>query len=177
MTKQPAMFPRQALTPALETAFAAFWAAYPRRSPNPRAVAAVAFLGAVKAGADPANLTRAAAAYAAEVKAKRIEEPFIVHASTFLRQERYLDYPPEPEAAAPAPAGPEHPLWPRLQAHMDASTFGAWIGRCEVADETHLVLTLKAPSRFVAQHIGAEFRAVLERALGKNLLILGKGPE
>lgn len=170
------MFPRKAVTPTLEKAFAAFWKAYPRRSPNPRAVAEVAFVGIVKEGVNPAQLEAAAAAYAVEVKTKGIGEQFVVHASTFLRQRRYLDYLPDPAAAAtPAPAEPEHPLWPRLQAHMDASTFGAWIGRCEVADETHLVLTLKAPSRFVAQHIGAEFRTVLERALGKDILILGKG--
>lgn len=177
MTRQPSMFPRKALTAALSDAFTRFWKAYPRRSPNPRAMAEAAFLVAVReGGADPEQLVSAAGAYADEVKQKGIAEPYVAHASTFLRQRRYEDYPATHAAAAPAPAAtePEHPLWPRLQAHMDRATFVAWIGRCEVEDETHLVVTLKAPSHFVAQHIGAEFRQVLERAFGKNVMILGK---
>lgn len=171
MTKQPAMFPRKALTPALAASFAAFWAAYPRRSPNPRAVAAVAFLGAVKSGADPAQLGAAAGAYAAEVKAKGIEEKFVVHASTFLRQQRFLDYQPEPGAAARAPAAePDHPLWPKLQGHLSAAVFQAWIGKCQVLELTSSHLILRAPSSFVASRMREEFLPLLRRALG------GDGP-
>lgn len=179
MTRQPSMFPRKALTASLAAAFDRFWKAYPRRSPNPRAMAEAAFMAAVKAGADPEQLVAAAGAYAALVAEKRTEEQFIAHASTFLREHRYLDYAQEPEASEPGPAAaaPDHPLWSRLQAHMDRATFLAWIGRCELEDETDLVVTLKAPSRFIAQHIGAEFRPTLERALGKHVMVLGKGKE
>lgn len=174
--KQRPLFPAKPLPVGLEAAFEAFWKAYPPRRPNPRLEAAFAFAKALKHHATAEQLIAAAAAYAAEVVAKGTKEEFIVHARTFLSKGRYLDYLPDPEAAAPAPAAaePEHPLWARLQGHVDLPTFHAWIGKCEVEDETHLVVTLKAPSHFVAQHIAAEFRPLLERALGKNVMILGK---
>jgi hypothetical protein len=50
--RQAALFPAKAGLPrALEAGFARFWAAYPERKPNPRALAEKEFARAIKAGA------------------------------------------------------------------------------------------------------------------------------
>ncbi|MDB5851928.1 MAG: hypothetical protein JWP29_5680 [Rhodoferax sp.] len=163
--KGPALFPAKGFPPDLAVPFAAFWAAYPRRVPNPRAVAALAFAKAVKQGATTDQLIAAASAYAAQMKAKGTVEEFIVHASTFLRQQRFLDYLETTEEAPPAPAEPVHDLWPELLAHMDASDFRAWIGRCEVASRDGNALVLAAPSTFIAARIRQDFVQLLQRVL------------
>lgn len=159
------MFPKSALPATLGASFAAFWAAYPERKPNPRALAEKEFARAIKAGADAAELVAAAAGYAAEVKRLGTANDFIVHARTFLRQDRWRDYLAGPEAASAAPAEPEHPLWPLLKSDMDAATFAAWIGRCRYSKPGE-VITLFAPSAFVGGRVAEEFGALLKRRCG-----------
>lgn len=166
--KQRPLFPTKPLPTDLEAPFEAFWKAYPPRRPNPRLVAAQAFAKIVKHHATAEQLIAAAAAYAAEVVLKRIKEESILHARTFLAQGRYLDYLPPPEAAAAAPAPtaePEHPLWPRLQGHVDLPTFQAWIGKCQVLELTESRLILRAPSSFVAARMREEFLPLMRRVL------------
>ena len=88
---QRALFPKDGLPKHLRDDFDIFWAAYPPRQPSPRALAEVAYARAVRDGATPDDLARAAARYADEVLAQRIEAAFVVHAATFLRQRRFLD--------------------------------------------------------------------------------------
>lgn len=163
------LFPKAGLTTALRTDFEAFWAAYPPRRPNPRALAEVAFQAAVKAGsATSAELVAAATAYAAEVKRKGIAEDFIVHARTFLVQQRFRDY-----LAAPAPASEvspaadvEHELWHRLRDRMSVGEFLRWIAPLVVVTHTDgEAALLQAPTRFhrdwVRQHHAIPLKAAL----------------
>lgn len=169
--RQQAMFPKSALPRALEAGFARFWAAYPERKPNPRAVAEKEFARAVKVGAAPSDLVSAAMGYAAEVRRLGTANDFIVHAATFLRQARWRDYLAAPEAATPGPAEPTHELWPALKPHMDASTFAAWIGRCDVM-ELGDDLMLVTRNSFVAHRVRDEFLPVLRRALpGRTITV------
>ena len=72
--------------------FEAFWAAYPKRVPNPKAVAFKKWQTLLKTKTVTADeLTRAAAAFAAECARLKIEQTFIVHASRFLSQGRFSD--------------------------------------------------------------------------------------
>lgn len=172
--RQPAMFPAKAGLPrALEAAFARFWAAYPERRPNPRALAEKEFARAIKAGAAADDLVAAAGGYAAEVKRLGTAMEFVVHAATFLRQARWRDYltPAEP-IGAPAAGGaePTHLLWAAMKPHMDASTFNAWIGRCQVACLGD-GLTLITTHRVVAQRVRDDYLALLRRTLGKPVSI------
>jgi hypothetical protein len=170
--RQQAMFPKSALPRALEADFARFWAAYPERRPNPRAVAEKEFAKAIKAGAAADDLVLAAGGYAAEVKRLGTANDFIVHAATFLRQARWRDYLPTAEALIGVHTGaePRHSLWPAMKPHLDASTFNAWIGRCQVV-EMGEGLTLITTNRVVAQRVRDDFLPLQRRAVGKPITV------
>jgi hypothetical protein len=164
-----------ALPGELRGIFAEFWEAYPHRRPNPRAVAEGAFAAAVKAGAKPADLVGAAAAYAAECRAKGIAEAFIVHARTFLAQRRFEDYlgaVPAPAAASSSPAEPDHPWWPAFRGRVSPAAFAHWIvplacmGGSTDADGRALSVTLSAPSAFHRDYVREHFAEALKAALG-----------
>lgn len=157
------MFPKSALPRRLEADFARFWAAYPERRPNPRAVAEKEFVRAVKAGAAVHDLEVAAAGYAAEVKRLGTANDFIVHAATFLRQARWRDYLSEPRLEVGGSAEPVHALWPAMKPHIDASTFRAWIGRCEVVEMAYSLVLLTS-NRIVAQRVRDDFLPLLRQA-------------
>ena len=127
---QRALFPKDGLPKHLRDDFDIFWAAYPPRQPNPRALAEVAYARAVRDGATPDDLARAAARYADEVRAQKIEAAFVVHAATFLRQRRYLDYltvqAPAPEAA-PRRVDEDHPLRAGTRGRISDPDFVRWI--------------------------------------------------
>lgn len=171
---QIALFPRNGLPRALREGFEAFWRAYPQRRPNPRALAEAAFTRAVQDGATPEQLVSAAAAYAAECREKAIGEAFIVHASTFLRQRRWMDYLDAPLATRDAgqPYEPRHELWPLLRPHLDRATFLVWIGRCQVNESSPERLHLMAPTGFVARHVEQEWGALLKRVTGARELVV-----
>jgi hypothetical protein len=173
---QITLFPRNGLPRALREGFDAFWKAYPPRRPNPRALAEAAFTRSVQDGATPEQLISAAAAYAAECREKQIAEAFIVHASTFLRQQRWKDYLDAPPATRDAgqPAEPKHELWPLLRPHLDRASFTVWIGRCQVMESGPELLHLMAPSGFVARHIEQEWGALLKRVTGARELVVGE---
>jgi hypothetical protein len=81
--------------------FEAFWRAYPSRAPhaNPKAPARKRFAAAIRSGADPADITRAAGAYGAAIQATGTDPRFVAQAMTWLNQERWVDQhqaPPEP---------------------------------------------------------------------------------
>lgn len=165
----------QALPGELLGIFADFWAAYPYRRPNPRALAEAAFAAAVKAGAKPADLVAAAVAYAAECKAKGVAEPFVVHARTFLAQRRFEDY------LAPAPGGqvvapgavdePVHPWWPAFRGRISPADFTRWIAplvwEVETTDEAFCTesVTLSAPSAFHRDYVRERYAEPLKAAL------------
>lgn len=166
---QPALFRGSGLPARLATAFAAFWAAYPPRKPNPRALAEAAFAKAVAGGARPEDLIHAAEAYAAECARGRIDPAYIVHAATFLRQRRWEDYrgrDEDPARRRTEAVGFEHALWAPLHTQMSASDFRAWIFPIKVVRQDEDWLLLRAPSRFHAQYVEREFGALIRRATG-----------
>jgi hypothetical protein len=79
-------------TLALAAAFARFWAAYPKRRPNPKALAEHEFAKLAGEGVDPERLVAAAAAFAAECTRLGTQAAFVPHARTFLAQRRFSDY-------------------------------------------------------------------------------------
>jgi hypothetical protein len=167
---QRALFPKDGLPKHLRDDFDIFWAAYPARKPNPRALAEVAYARAVKDGAAPADLARAAAGYAAEVKAQNIEAAFVVHAATFLRQRRWLDYQdaqaPAPEAA-PRRVNEDHPLRAVTRGKISDADFIAWISKLEIAVwERGQRALLIAPTAFhrdwVRGYLAGEIRASMQ---------------
>lgn len=181
MTRQPSLFRGSGLPPALKLPFGEFWKAYPPRQPNPRALAESAFAAAVQAGHKPADLVAAARGYAEECKRLTITGPFVVHASTFLRQGRFLDYVPQRDSTgAPMPATAaeiDHPLWPALRDRMSAADFRSWIQKCEVvAWSQGESLLLRAPSRFHRNHLRAHFLVQL-RGIARDVAIVAAEDE
>ena len=167
---QRALFPKDGLPKHLRDDFDIFWAAYPPRQPNPRALAEVAYARAVREGLKPDDLWRAAARYADEVRAQKIDAAFVVHAATFLRQRRYLDYlnaqAPAPEAA-PRQVDEAHPLRAVTRGRISDADFIAWVAKLEIAVwEKGQRAVLTAPSAFhrdwVRNYLSAELRAWMQ---------------
>lgn len=162
------LFPKDALPARLRGDFESFWKAYPMRRPNPRALAEAAFARAVAEGAAAADLVRAAEGYAAEMKKLGTEPAFIVHAATFLRQRRFLDYLRTAEAEAPAKPGysSDHALWPALRGVITDVEFRRWIEPLEVVSLTEgEAALLAAPTRFHRDWIRQHYDLVLRPAL------------
>jgi hypothetical protein len=167
---QRALFPKDGLPKHLRDDFDIFWAAYPPRQPNPRALAEVAYARVVREGSKPDDLARAAARYSDEVRAQKIEPAFVVHAATFLRQRRYLDYltaqAPAPEAA-PRQVYEDHPLRAVTRGRISDADFIAWIAKLEISVwEKGQRAVLIAPSAFhrdwVRNYLAAELRAWMQ---------------
>ncbi len=164
-----------ALPGELRGIFADFWEVYPYRRPNPRALAEAAFAAAVKAGAKPADLVAAAAAYAAECKSKGIAEAFVVHARTFLAQRRFEDYLVSGAGQAVVsdkPAEPDHPWWPAFRGRVSAAAFAQWIEPLRVVAQTRLFeeggllnVTLSAPSAFHRDYVREHFAEAIKAAV------------
>ena len=173
------MVKRQDDRPAeLRSAFDAFWAAYPPRRPNPRVLAETAFAAAVRGGTAPEALIGAAGAYAAEVKAKGIAEAFIVHARTFLVQQRFRDYlvpaTPEPVVSNNL-VEPDHPWWPSFKGRCSPGEFRVWIAPlklCGTIPDPMSIGVLEAPSRFHRDTVRERFSEPLKAALAVRQLML-----
>jgi hypothetical protein len=86
----------QKLNPKLK--FSDFWEVYPKRlGPNPRALAEKKYAKAVQSGADPEHIISSARFYGEELrKMGKVGTEFVCMASTWLNQNRYLDYAPDP---------------------------------------------------------------------------------
>lgn len=168
MTRQPTLFGRTALPRKLAADFEAFWAAYPTRKPNPRALAEAAFGAAVSGGAKPSDLVASAAGYAAECKRLSTGNDFIVHARTFLTQARWLDYLPKedaPRAAAAITPNPAHPL-ASLHRLLGAAEWRAWIAPVEIVSWSEgAVALLVAPSKFHRDRLRQQHAPALRAAL------------
>lgn len=168
------LFPKGGLPARLRGDFEAFWKAYPPRSPNPRALAEVAFLKAVVGGVQPSDLVAAATAYAAEVKRRGVAEDFIVHARTFVSQQRFLDYLPQPERTATEPdtaRAIDHPLWPAMRSRIDAHPFRRWIEPLVVVTHSEGdAALLQAPSRFHRDWVRSNYAIPLKAALRVRIL-------
>ena len=81
-----------ATRPVVDEDFEKFWKAYPKREGgNPKTPARKSFLTALKAGADPAKIISAAAAYAAHPSTK-VGTPYVTQAVTWLNQKRWEDH-------------------------------------------------------------------------------------
>ena len=171
---QRSLFPKAGLPARLRGDFEAFWAAYPPRSPNPRALAEAAFGKVVAEGAAPADLVAAAGAYAAEVKRKGIGEDFVVHARTFLSQRRFLDYlrPPAADApAAPTVRDVDHELWQAMRLHVSVGDFLRWIAPLAVVTHTEgEAALLQAPTRFHRDWVRTNYAIPLKAALRVRIL-------
>ena len=167
---QRALFPKDGLPKHLRDDFEIFWEAYPARKPNPRALAEVAYGRAVREGVQPNDLARAAARYSDEVRAQKIDAAFVVHAATFLRQRRFLDYltaqAPAPEAA-PRRVDEAHPLRAVTRGKISDADFIAWIAKLEIAVwERGQRALLIAPTAFhrdwVRNYLSGDLRAWMQ---------------
>lgn len=163
---QRALFPKDGLPKHLRDDFDIFWAAYPPRQPNPRALAEVAYARAVREGSKPDDLARAAARYSDEVRAQKIEAAFVVHAATFLRQRRYLDYlraqAPAPEAAPPE-INEAHFLRTLMRGRISDTEFVRWmmplqIGEFQPGESAKLFAPTAFHRDWVRQQYGTEIR-------------------
>ena len=177
---QRALFPKDGLPKHLRDEFDIFWAAYPTRQPNPRALAEVAYARAVREGSTPDDLWRAAARYADEVRAQKIDAAFVVHAATFLRQRRYLDYltaqAPAPEAA-PRQVDEAHPLRAGTRGRISDADFVRWImpllpGRRE-GDER---ACWYAPTVFHRDWVRQQYATEIREALKVRVLFIDVYP-
>lgn len=64
-------------------------------------------------------------------------------------------------AAAPPPAEPDHPLWPRCRPLMSPAVFRQWVAPLVEVGSLDGRRVLIAPSRFHADHCRAEFSQAL----------------
>lgn len=175
---QRALFPKDGLPKYLRGDFEIFWEAYPARKPNPRALAEVAYARAVKEGVSPFDLAHAAARYAHEVRAQKIDAAFVVHAATFLRQRRYLDYltVPAPEAA-PQEINEYHFLRAPLRGRISDTEFRRWImplllGLHDPGEKA----IIAAPSAFHRDWVRGQFGAEIREALRVRVLEIITAP-
>jgi hypothetical protein len=168
---QRALFPKDGLPKHLRGDFDIFWSAYPPRKPNPRALAEVAYARAVREGAVPNDLARAAARYSDEVRAQQIDAAFVVHAATFLRQRRFLDYliaeAPATAASAARAQHEAHLLRAVTRSRISNSDFIAWIAKLEIAVwEPGERAVLTAPTSFhrdwVRNYLANDLRACMQ---------------
>jgi hypothetical protein len=178
---QRALFPKDGLPKHLRDDFDIFWAAYPPRQPNPRALAEVAYGRAVREGVKPDDLARAAARYADEVRAQKIDAAFVVHAATFLRQRRYLDYlraaPAAEQASASRPLDRFHPLYVPMRGLISDAEFIAWIQPLEIIScADHGYAMLHAPTRFHRDWVRQHYADVLRRAMRRPELEIEVAP-
>lgn len=76
-----------------------FWAAYPKRKGgSPRMLSEKKFNTAIKKGADVEWMISSAKRYGDELREMRKEgTEFVCMASTWINQQRWLDYAPDPE--------------------------------------------------------------------------------
>ncbi|MCA3420651.1 MAG: hypothetical protein INF88_17315 [Roseomonas sp.] len=177
---QRALFPKDGLPKHLRDDFEIFWAAYPARKPNPRALAEVAYGRAVREGVQPNDLARAAARYSDEVREQKIDAAFVVHAATFLRQRRYLDYlnvkAPAPEAATRR-VDEAHPLRAGTRGRISDTEFVRWImpllpGRRE-GDER---ACFYAPTVFHRDWVRQQYATEIREALKVRVLFIDVYP-
>jgi hypothetical protein len=177
---QRALFPKDGLPKHLRGDFDIFWTAYPARKPNPRALAEVAYARAVREGAVPNDLARAAARYSDEVRTQQIDAAFVVHAATFLRQRRFLDYltaeAPAPEAAR-LRVDEAHPLRAGTRGRISDADFVRWImplvpGRRE-GDER---ACFYAPTAFHRDWVRAQFATEIREALKVRVVFIDLYP-
>ena len=68
-------------------------------------------------------------------------------------------------AAAPPPAEPDHPLWPRVRDLVPRAEFGAFLGKLHL-DGSGERPRLIAPTAFVRDHVRANYDQALRRAFG-----------
>lgn len=81
-----------------ESMFAEFWLAYPRRPGNPRKPAYESYKKLIeRQKIDPAAILLGTKAYAATRAGE--DARYTAHAATFLNQQRFLDFAPEPITA------------------------------------------------------------------------------
>lgn len=148
--------------------FEAFWGAYPKREPNPKGIAFRAWQKVLKAQAVTAeDLIRAAANFAAECARLKTEQKFIVHARTFLSQERWTDYLPRPEVTG-AELNDLPELFHRLRVRRPDLSRAAWVSWFEKlrfdVSPTRTIIT--APSAFHVNRVATDWGHDLAAILG-----------
>ena len=153
---------------ALE-AFREFWKAKPDRAgANPRAVAEKIFVAKVKAGADPLVIVAAAKRWAWADRSK-IGTEYIPQAITWLRQDRWADY-PEPEPAPVTTEPDAHisidPQWApartRLLADVGADIFASWFRNVVFVSIEGTTARMATPTKFI--------KAWIEKNYARQLL-------
>jgi hypothetical protein len=111
-----------ATAPRPDVYFEEFWGKYPKRDgANPKEPARKKFLAAVKSGADPEAIIRAAKRSADEARSNgQIGTPYVPQAVTWLNQQRWGDYPALTViAGTPTPPDPSLPSDAELRARYE----------------------------------------------------------
>jgi hypothetical protein len=111
-----------ATAPRPDVYFEEFWGKYPKRDgANPKEPARKKFLAAVKSGADPEAIIRAAKRSADVARSNgQIGTPYVPQAVTWLNQQRWGDYPALTViAGTPTPPDPSLPSDAELRARYE----------------------------------------------------------
>lgn len=142
--------------------FRRFWAAYPKRRPNPRYEALRAWDALLRSGEDAEALIGAAGRFAAEILAQAPDPKFIPHARTWLAQRRFEDY-----TAEPSPDARIVPIQgvvdDRLNRVMTPAEQRNWLAGLRIKGNTAVVTVV---SRFAATEVPRRWGEAIQRALG-----------
>jgi len=168
------------LTRRQDAAWAAFWAAYPRKEGKAAARDVFAILTAEgpAGGVDPDFLVRAAERYADQCRERRLEVVYVAHAKTWLRQRRFEDeaFQDPPESAEPdtlpVDIGPTGQWWPILAAAgMDRDAWDRWLAPCRITGTLDGDVTIAAPSAFHRDWLRTRLDDVLRTAFGRRVTV------
>lgn len=155
----------------LRDPFERFWAAYPKRFQPLRRRAEDAFVRAVERGADPQFLIDAAGRFAAELKAQGTSSQYYPLASTWLGQERYVDYAlaRDGDVVVDRSVSQDPTAEALVNAGIEPNAVAAWFGGCQLMPD-HTVsppgLVIEAKSRFIADTIRQRFEKQLLAGFG-----------
>jgi hypothetical protein len=160
---------------SLRERFERFWGAYPRRRPNPRALAEHEFVKLVRGGVEASVLIAAAARFAAECHSGKVEASYIPHARTWLAQARYLDYVEGPPVSDAPGAPPAERAWDPLLGHqllrpvrgeVGEVAYATWIAPLDVHLEDG-VATLLCRSAYEREWARGHYAYAIRRALAR----------
>lgn len=155
------------LPTALREAFEAFWLAVPKRHADRPGKARAAFALAVKRGADPQALVRAAGRYAADCRARGVGPEWVPLVGRWLAEAGYETYPDPPAPAEPVVdrTASQDPLGDLFtSAGIDPAVQMAWLLKAGyLVEDGTLIVT---GGRFLVDTIRDRHEPGLKRAFG-----------
>lgn len=143
--------------------FEAFWAAYPKRTGNPKDAARKQWLRLAHARQLPPlnDMIAAAKAYASHLKREQVKPEFIAHTRTWLFQKRFEDWLTAEQKGLDAPPPPDIPKALQRAVDHTPGLWTFWLSKCEVSvtDDT---ITIRPKARFDADYIARNFVSLIE---------------